>query len=301
MIPLEEPSIALIDGDVLRYEQGSLTEVNQFYYNTLLRKGFSKQEANEAAKIPTSKEFVRRMIDERINGILKATGCSDYQVFLTGSGNFRFDIATLHEYKGNRNGVEKPYHFGTVDEYLREQYRATEVTGIEADDMLGLVQRSYFEPTEGEEVIAPTVICSRDKDLLTVEGWSYTWPCGKQKEKPLHWVTPEAAIKWFYTQLLTGDSTDNIIGCGKKEAGVYKTGKKIGEPYVRRKGVGPKAAENLLLSAQSEREMVSIVYREYLKVFGDDAIPAMLENGRLLNIGQTPDALWEFPYDPQEA
>lgn len=241
------------------------------------------------------------MVDERINGILEATGCSEFQVFLTGAGNFRFDIATLAEYKGNRGGVEKPYHFRTVDEYLREQYRATEVTGIEADDMLGIVQRSHLELGEGEEVDSSTVICSRDKDLLTVEGWHYSWKCGKQEEKPLRWITPLEATRWFYTQMLTGDSTDNIIGCGKKEEGVYKSGKKIGQAYLRRKGVGPKAAENLLRMAEDEREMLSIVYREYVKVFGDDALPAMLENGRLLNIGQTPDTMWEFPYDCKEA
>ena len=32
---------------------------------------------------------------------------SDYQVFLTGKGNFRYDIAITHEYKGNRKQVEK--------------------------------------------------------------------------------------------------------------------------------------------------------------------------------------------------
>ncbi len=269
------PEIALIDGDIFRYEIGSI-ETNHPFVDGL--------------KIPASEDLIETTLDERIRGILEAVGCMEYAIYITGSKNFRNDVAKLEPYKGHRAGKEKPFHWATIDNRLRKHWNAIEVNGNEADDILGMTQRAYLE------VGTSSVICSRDKDLRMIEGYHYSWACGQhQPEKPLYWISPDAGMRWFYKQLLIGDSTDNILGCGKKEDAVWKSGERAGQAYRRRKGVGEVAADKLLFSCTNEQELYSTVSSQYKAVFGDEWADRLLEMGRLLYIGQTPDKMWNLP------
>ncbi len=74
-------------------------------------------------------------------------------------------------------------------------YKAKVVDNIEADDALGLKQDS------------DTMICSIDKDLLMCEGNHYNFV-----KKEFKQVTSEEGTRFFYQQMITGDSADNILG-----------------------------------------------------------------------------------------
>ena len=77
----------LIDGDIIAYRAG-------FSSNDL--------EATDA----------EAKVDELIDTVIEDTEfiSTDYQVYLTGKGNFRFDIAQTLPYKGNRKDAAKPIH-----------------------------------------------------------------------------------------------------------------------------------------------------------------------------------------------
>ena len=68
---------------------------------------------------------------------------------------------------------------------------------------------------------ASSEVATLDKDLMGVPGWHYTWAGKKQG---VFIVTEEEADRFFYKQLLTGDSTDNIPGLFKR-VGVKATDK----------------------------------------------------------------------------
>lgn len=271
-----KPQIALIDGDIFRYEIGAIETDHPFV---------------DGLKIPGDIQLIQKILDERINGILTAVGCEDYAVFTTGKGNFRDSVAVTEPYKGHREGKEKPFHWGTVDEHLRTKWLSIEVSGMEADDVLALSQRAYAETG------TPSVICSRDKDLRMVPGFHYSWACGEhQKEKPLYYISELEATKFFWCQMLTGDwGTDHIPGCAKIVDAIWKTGAKAGESYRKRQGIGPVQAEKLLSVAETEQDMYNIVKQSYQDIFGEQWSQMMLEQGRLLYIGQTPTTLWELP------
>ena len=55
-------------------------------------------------------------------------------------------------------------------------------------------------------------IATLDKDLDGVPGWHYVW---KGKREGVFYVTETEADRFFYTQMLTGDATDNIPGLFK--------------------------------------------------------------------------------------
>ena len=265
----DQIDLALIDFDVLRYEIGSVK--------------FDHPLGAELGKVPPAKEYIEALVDSRIEEIMYATNAKDFICYITGPGNFRFDIAKQEPYKGNRSDVEKPYHWATVDEYGRSKYNCTEILGTEADDELGIIQRYY------NQAGVSTVICSRDKDLRMVEGLHFSWKCGEnQPAKPVRYITFLDGMKFFFQQLLTGDPVDNIMGCGIRETSVYgPKAAKAGQEYRRRVGVGAKAASILLAKGDGLQEWYEIVKTQYEKRFNADEFEdILLENARLLYIGQ---------------
>lgn len=272
--------VALIDGDVIRYELGAV-QLDHPYV--------------KGAKIPAPANFIKNLVDAKLEEITDATGVDDFVVYFTGGGNFRFDIATVQPYKGNRADFQKPYHWKTVDFILKDQCKCKTIEGSEADDALALRQ---FESLEDmKEGGIRTVICSRDKDLRMTEGYHYSWACGKnQPEKPLYWVTKLEGHKFFFKQMLTGDGTDHILGCAVREKMVYKSGAKKGQECIRRKGVGPAKADKLLAEGSTCQEWYNIVQLEYKNIYPDNWEDIMIENARLLYIGQTFDNRFEWSW-----
>jgi hypothetical protein len=274
--PTIKTEIALIDGDIFRYEVGAIETTHPFLPNV---------------RVPGDVQLIEKILDERINGILQAVGCDDYIIFLTGKGNFREKIAVTEKYKGHRAGKEKPYHWDTVDSRLKSYWKAQVVQGHEADDVLGISQRAYTKAG----IIS--VICSRDKDLRMVPGYHYSWACGEhQKEKPLYLITDQEAERFFWNQMLIGDwSTDAIPGCAKIEDAVWKTGERAGKAYRKRNGIGEKKAEGILVNATNTLEYYNCVKVAYQEMFPDTWSEQMREQGRLLYIGQTAETLWDLP------
>lgn len=252
---MNNPKIALVDGDILRYQLGAV-----------LSKGGTITLQGRTIDVPLPNNIVESRVTEFIDELLKSTGCDHARIYLSEGRNFRFARATIQPYKGNRSGFVKPYHWSTVGDVLYKRYSPIVCEEFEADDFLSRDQDS---------VGGTTVICSRDKDLRIRAGWHYSWSAGTRcPEKPLYWINEIEGQRWFYTQLLTGDSTDNIIGCGIKMP--------TSSGQLRRKGVGPKKAEQLLASAASPKEMFQIVCHEYRAIHGDDWEKFMKENGTLL-------------------
>ncbi|AUR99129.1 PIN domain-like protein [Vibrio phage 1.262.O._10N.286.51.A9] len=254
---MNKPECCLIDADIIRYQDGAV-----------LSKGDTITMGGAKIDIPQSEDAVRKRIKERIDAIMEATGTKEFLIFLSYGKNFRYQRATLQPYKGNREGFVKPFHFKTIQRIFEEEYASNLVrcNQFEADDFLGTFQ-------EGDK----TVICSRDKDLRIVGGWHYSWEAGKlNPEKPLYWIDELEGLRWFYTQCLTGDSTDNIIGCGERLP------TKKDKTKLRRQGVGRKAADNLLQHCVDEVEMFAVVRSQYRLRFGGDGDRRFKENGTLL-------------------
>ena len=106
-------------------------------------------------------------------------------------------------------------------------------------------------------------IITTDKDLNMLRGKRYNFV-----KKEFNYVTEEQAMRFFYTQLLTGDRTDNIQGIP---------------------GIGPKKAEKMLKDAVTEEEMYNVAKLGY----ADDVV--LLENARLLWLRREPLQLWTPP------
>ena len=230
--------IALIDGDIIVYSVGFASDKRVYSIEGM---DFQyKKEANEfcdTAGIDREKitstvteepiEYTLHSVKKLIESILEDTEATDCRIFLSGKGNFREEVATTKKYKGNRDALHKPLHYEEIKKYLIDVWQAEVVEGMEADDMMGIVQ------TESKD----TIICTLDKDLKMIPGWNYNW---RTKVK-LHIDVPEAN-RAFYKQLLVGDPTDNIQGVPK---------------------IGEKTAEKILAACADEKEMLDAVLDTY--------------------------------------
>jgi len=150
-----------------------------------------------------------------------------WQLYLTGSNNFRKDIAVTVPYKGNRT-TPKPEHLPAVRDHLVTQWSAVVVEGQEADDAIAI---------EATKLQDQCVMVSIDKDFRQVPGHHYNFV-----KREHFFVTPEDGMKFLYMQILMGDSADNIVG-------VY--------------GIGPKRAEALLQDCNTEQEMFDVCVKAF--------------------------------------
>ena len=144
-------------------------------------------------------DFARHSLRQRVQGVMDGCECKQAQLFLTGDTNFRNDISD--QYKANRKGVDKPVHIDALRDYAINTLDAIVAENEEADDLLGI-----------HAVRDGWGIATLDKDLDGVAGWHYCW---KGKREGIYYVDELDADRFFYTQMLTGDSTDNIPGLFK--------------------------------------------------------------------------------------
>lgn len=192
-------------------------------------------------------------INNQIHEILEALQTTDYQLYLTGPNNFRYDI--YPGYKANRPPKPKLYEAARI--YMISKWGAVVTDGIEADDALSI---------EGSMDEANVCIASIDKDLLQIPCWHYNFVKGKLFKQDY-----DTAIRSFYAQLLMGDATDSIPGI---------------------KGIGPVKAGKLLQGTVTEYDMLQICVEQYREHYGEEWKQAILCNGRLLYMLRDPTDMW---------
>lgn len=225
---------ALIDGDILVY-----------------RIGFASKDVNEKLAMSRMTEFLEELV--------MMPEINEYQGYLTGSNNYRNEIAKTAPYKGNRTG-ERPVHYDLLRQYLNTAWDFKIVENQEADDAIGIAAYEF----ESDE---DYMIMSIDKDLDMLRGWHYNF----SKNIKYH-IDEFDGILNFYKQLLVGDRVDNIIGL---------------------KGIGPKKAEKILKDCVTELDMYNAVLEAY-----DNNIERLMENGQLLWIRRKENQLWQPPQQP---
>lgn len=176
--------------------------------------------------------------------------------------NFRVEVAKSKKYKGQRSG-EKPFHRDNLRAYMLDKYEVKIANGLEADDLLCIDGHKNPDFT----------ICTRDKDLRMVEGRHYGWPCGKQPQfgpKDVDYIGAIElhkkdikgwGIKFFYSQMITGDKVDNIGGLPRG---------------------GPALAYSLLADLEDEESMVKAVTDKYEEKLGEGWEDYYEEQAKLL-------------------
>ena len=152
---------------------------------------------------------------QTLNGVLSNFERRDEaKVFIQGGGNYRNLVATIQQYKGNRDPSKRPIYFDEIRTYLMEYHGAILVNRMETDDAVGICITRDPDTTCAIHI---------DKDIDGVPGNHFHF--GKNL---FYQVSKEDADFFYWTQVLTGDSSDNIRGIPKVGP---KTAQKILQPH----------------------------------------------------------------------
>ena len=213
----------LFDGDIIVYRAGFGSDSCPFYRGSFTR----------------AKDLVLHALYKARQKLNDHSIC----IYLTDSdvhNNARYVLDPT--YKQNRKGA-KPTTYAKLRQWMVDYLDAEVVTGIEADDALGL--RAHEEGV---------VIASIDKDLLTVPGKHYNLLSGEitvvtnpgyvylDDKKTLR----GHGFKLFCAQMLMGDRADNVKGL---------------------RGYGSVKAYKLLKTKTTIRSMYATVVRQYRKAY----------------------------------
>lgn len=230
-------------------------------------------------------DYVAELLHNRIGNICAITEATAPPIlYLTGSSNFRNEIAKREPYK--KRPSNKPWHYRNIKAYMPSVWECRTQEGLEADDLMSIEQCK--RPDE-------TIICTRDKDLRMVPGWHYGWELGNQPQFGPELVEGLGAIRlsgdrksikgtgllFFYSQCLTGDKVDTIPGV---------------------EGIGAVGAFKILEGSVSEADAFNRVRGAYMAAYGGKADEYLLESGRLLWMTKElredgSPVLWELPHD----
>lgn len=196
-------TIALIDGDIVVWRASATAEGVRDWGDGDGPVPFVDHDGAAKNAIQITKDWAA------------AAKCDEIIVYLTPPNNFRKSLWS--EYKANRKGTAKPAAFKTAQDALKHTFRAHQVDGLEADDLMGI-----------EHTATPakvSVIITLDKDLQTVPGQHFN----PIKSMRPFFVSPALADWNWMRQTLMGDRVDGIPGIP---------------------GVGPKTAEKIMASAE---------------------------------------------------
>lgn len=219
--------------------------------------------------------YALQIIGNSLRDIIDKVGAEQNMVFISGDTNFRNEIAVMRGYKESRRLRDKPQYFYPSREYLLKSWNAIMIEGEEADD--GVAQMATSCELDDQMCCIATI----DKDLMTVPGWKYNYD-----KHEFHFVTIKEARMKFYTQLLTGDKGDDIVGVP---------------------GIGPAGASQLLKPNMTEYEMFQVVLAEYEKAFqvketqhnkkllGKIGEKVLRENAQLLHMRRYRGEVWTPP------
>ena len=161
--------------------------------------------------------------------------------------NFRWEIAYDRMYKGKREGGNMSLVKERIVKHIQQRQPSLLFNALEADDLLAMLQDE------------DTFIYSEDKDLLQVPGTHWNI-----KKKEFFEITPSDGFRFLMSQMILGDTVDNIAGL---------------------KGYGPAKCKDLLTDNTDTIQMPFNVLTEYIKVNGlVDGLDMFAENYNLLKL-----------------
>lgn len=222
-----------------------------------------------------------RIARERIEQFRLMAGAEKVVVHLTSSGSDKGKrglVAVTKPYQANRAGSTKPKNWSVLRNYLETEDFVTFKRIIwddrEADDGIALYAHRSFNPVD------EVVVCTRDKDMRMLPGTHIDWVTFELTVVPAgcyEVVRGDGKVfgnKFFYLQLLMGDTADNIPGL----------------PLLFGKQCGAARASEYLKGTMTWEEAFERVSEAYKAYYNDDWEDRLVEQASLLYMRHTDDA-----------
>ena len=181
--------------------------------------------------------------------------CDVDDIWICNGSRNNFRVALNSSYKANRT-QDKPNFLPELHHWVKKEYKSYFADGYETDDVVAtLWMQSVDELGEGN-----VVIVANDKDYKQFPCWYFDL---YYKRRELSKISEKDAIKNFYTQMIVGDTADNVNYC---------------------KGFGLKYAKNLFKDSETEFSHIRRTYTVFKIIYGDEAKEKFMECYNLLKL-----------------
>lgn len=193
-------------------------------------------------------------LENYITGVANACSAESVLICMTEGKSWRKDYGKTREYKGNRKFREIPEHLNPLRNHLKEHWNPYFEERWEADDLIFVARTEYNKKYPDSKIFLAT----NDKDCLQYPGNFVDF-----KKSIFFTVTEEQALKSLWTQMITGDTADNIPGI---------------------EGIGPVGAEKIL-SQVTPNQYPETVLRAYIAKYKEkEGIDRFYESYNLLKL-----------------
>lgn len=231
---------------------------------------------NDETPSSVAKERVR----EFVRSAKSSAGAESVVVLVTSDGSHkghRYAVARVKAYQGKRVNKSKPKNW----KFLRNLIEGGHIQNAEVEATDTAEADDRFGARLGQHGVMNTVICTQDKDMRMLPGWHMNWLTKELLFVPdgtydlVHWEK-QFGTKWFWLQMLHGDSVDFIPGLPKfMENGKLSL---IGEVTAGKK----------LAGTTDDVEAYEVVSKLYESYYGEDWPVQMLEQAVLLWMRRDP-------------
>ena len=246
-----EKVYVLVDGDIVAYRAAAAADGRYYEVGGTRFKYSADAKAYADKKSISNSEIISNYEPEPVENALHTVNTTMDMIeewFLTRERNpiiitclscernFRYDL--WPEYKANRKQQRRPEHLKACKEHLIAQHKGRMFHPYEADDLIAMT--AVRLTSEGHTVS----IASNDKDFTQLGRKNlsfYDFTTGKS-----WWVTEEEAARYYYKQLLIGDTSDGVDGIP---------------------GVGSQTAIKILEECKSAKEMDAAVFWHYTEYY----------------------------------
>jgi hypothetical protein len=222
-------------------------------------------ETKSEIKPDAEPRFAFQSIKQKVDKIIDAAGCNDFVLCIEGEGNFRKDFKSRFvDYKGQRTA--KPLLFEECRDFFIKKYKSRVVLseGRETDDTVNILAwESYQKAVDARNRDACDVVLAFvDKDIAAnSRGLLLNY---NKLENGIFWNDSFTQAYNFATQLLIGDSADNIPG-------IERLSKITKERFnIKVEGVGPATAKKILADCKTEVDLASRVFECYSAMYGEE-------------------------------
>lgn len=257
----------LVDADYIAHTAAHLSQIKNGHFSE--EPEFIDLGPEKAYEIVDT--LVRNLRSDTMDWFKNSGEHVDLALFVSGKNNFRYELAKIKPYKGNRTGKDKPVNLGFAFAYLKAAYGAITCEGQEADDGVATAAAELgYDPDR-------VCIISNDKDLRTVPGMLIN-----QRTKEAEFITEEDALYNFYHQVLAGDVADNVGGCWG--VGDVKAHKILNENPSNYWG-------QILRAYSASTKVAGCPYADW-----KDPQRAAIENAQLLHLRRKPGEVWAPPF-----
>lgn len=257
LVPMSDSTELHVDGDYCAY-----------YFSGNDETPFGDARSNMARQL----QIVRRIAGAGGRGVIHLTAGGSHK-------GHRYSIATVKPYQGQRDSSRRPKNWAAMRGWLEGgvkdgigDFKVKLWDDREADD--GVAVSSAYAWASGR---LPAIFM-RDKDSRMVPGRHVVWTTlGLVEVKPTDWevVDEDGTVygqKWFWLQMLMGDTADHIPGLPGQPAkgeGKFKT-------------CGEACATDWLAPAKSSEDAFRIVRDLYQRYYAQAWAPAFAEQAALL-------------------